>query len=227
MKFIGLVLGIFAFFLVGAFVGELATHNAQAGGLPGLVAAIWVAWPFFHKAEIQRLNFLHPPAKVYNGTSPEVFEHLHDELRQAVYRLGDRWHIIVADTQANKLVADLQYFDEEFRIQPAGNSISTKTERVRRLIRLQAQFKDTDGQKTEVQFDFEPRAEGTSGEEVCDELINTVMENFESRVGKGTPVSAGISCKLPGPPWWLIALTGYMVFCFAGDVIKNIFGAGQ
>jgi len=221
MGLVGLIAGAIAFLFVEV-VCHNATGNAHSGDMPGLVAAIWAAWPFFHKGAVQRLNFLHPPAKAYDKSSADVFEQLHEMLRETVYRFGDRWHVITADTQAKRLVADLQYTDEEFNIVAAATG-KHSTERMRRLLRMSVSFKEDSG-KAVVQFDFEPRGEGSDGDYACDPLIDEVEKAFEDRVGKGTTVSEGFPVKLPAPPWWLVGATGYALVCFAGDVLKSMSG---
>jgi hypothetical protein len=219
MKVLGLILGFVAFLFVEVVCGEFATHNAHTGDFPGLVAWIWVAWPFFHAGDIRRFNFLHPAAKEYDKKCADVFAQLHQMLRETVYRFGDRWHVITADTEANRLVADLQYVDEEFSI---NSGFKPAAEKVKRFLRMTVLFKDAVGGKTVAQFEFEPRGEGMSGDYACDEVIKEVLKGFEGAIGKGTPLAGELPIKLPAPPWWLLGLTGWMVLSFAGDVLKNM-----
>jgi hypothetical protein len=148
-------------------------------------------------------------------------------LRTTVYRIGDSWKIVSANTQTNHLIADLQYYDEEFQINTQSGLTNyghkAGNERVRRFLRLEAQFKDTADGKTIVQFDFDPRIEG-SDDHACDPVIRGVIAGFEKQVGEGTTVAGDYSNKLPGPPWWLVGFTGLTALCFVFDVIKNMFG---
>jgi len=193
MDAIGFCAGAVVMVVVGKIVGPVL----------GFVAAVWAAWPFFHLQNVSRLNFLKPPSKAYEGSCPEVFEQLHQMLREKVYRFGDRWRIITADTQNNKLIADLQYTDDEFDINLQKRLDDNK---VRRFVRLQTLFVDRPDGKTEVKMEFDPKAEGDD-ESTCDEVIKAVTKEFEERVGHGEVVSQGQSKELPPPPKWLIGVT--------------------
>jgi hypothetical protein len=199
MEAIGFFIAVGVFLVVGKIIGPLL----------GFVAGVWAAWPFFHASDVKKLNFLNPPVKAYEGSCPEVFEQLHQMLRENVYEFGDRWRIITADTQTNRLIADLNYVHEE----PG----ETRVEKMRRFIRLVVQFSDQADGKTAVQFKFEPKAEGD--ENGCNDLIEKVTKDFETLAGKGELVSEALPQKLPPPPGWLIVATGasvLMAMCGVG-----------
>ena len=221
MPIIGMILGIFSLCLRRPFIGRQVTHNDVAGILPGIVAAIWTAWPFFVFGKQDQLDLMHPAPRNYEGTVQDNFERLHQMLTEATYFFGDRWQIISANTQTNRLIANLTYRQEEAQL---GAGMSTRREFVRRFIRLDATFKDAGDGRTIVRFDFEQRAEGFSAH-ICDPIILNVIDVFEARAGAGTTEAAGSYPRLlPPPPWWLLAVTSVALLGFTWDVIKNTCG---
>ena len=220
MPFIGIFMGFIVYAYFGAFIGRQVTHNDVAGIFPGIVAAIWVAWPFFRLSMINHRDLMHPKPRIYPGTPQDNFERLHKLLNEAVYFYGDRWHIISANTQSNRLVANLTYREEE--AQWAGGNLNQHVW-VRRFVKLEAYFKDSGDGGTIVQFDFEQRSEGMSGH-VCDPIVMNVMEAFDESAGVGSSIGGFDEPILPAPPWWLLGLTSLSLLCFTWDVIRNTFG---
>ena len=86
MAAVGIGLGVFIFLLVSAFTGQCITRPDQgAGCFPGLIAGIWVAWPFFHHAGVSRYNFLHPVPKEYKVSLKQAFAQIRDILSDVTY----------------------------------------------------------------------------------------------------------------------------------------------
>jgi hypothetical protein len=220
MPILGLIIGFFAYVYVGAFIGRQATHNDVAGIFPGIVAALWVAWPLFHLGAIGNRNLMHPKPRIYPGTPQDNFERLHKLLLETVYFYGDRWNIISASTQTNRIVANLTYREEEARVGPN----MTQREWVRRFVKVEAYFKDSGDARTIVQFDFEQRAEGLSPH-VCDPIIQDIIEAFEASAGVSVSTTGGLDDPmLPAPPWWLLGVTSLSLLCFTWDVVRNTLG---
>src|SRR5271170_760434 len=186
MHIFGLLAALLAFFFVGSFTGEVATHNAQAGFFPAVVAALWAGWPFFHKGKIARHNFLHPAPRKYKATSQRIFVQIREILNESTYNLGDRWNVITADTDRNRIVADLRFVEQRSSLEPGPGrpfSIHARTEKLMRFIRLEAQMQDViDG--AIVQLDFDVRAEGGITA-ACDDHISHLTSSIEVALGPG------------------------------------------
>src|ERR1700733_8587616 len=132
----GILAAVLAFFLVGSFTGEVAMRNAQAGFFPAVVAALWAAWPFFHKGMVARHNFLHPVPRKYKTTSQQAFVHMREILNEAVYNLGDRWHVVDPNTDKNRIIADLRFVEEQSSIEAGSGGPLSLHRRIQKLMRF-------------------------------------------------------------------------------------------
>jgi len=219
----GIGLGFFAFCLVGWFVGDVVFHNAGAGFFPGLVAALWAAWPLFAIHTSQRADFLHPLPKRYPVNNQVAFTKAIEFLREFSYSFGDRWHIVTADVASNRIVADLRFFDEESHPEAAGRGISTRTVRVQRRIRLEAQFDASYSAETIVKLNFYTQIEGFNFR-ACDAIITEVKDSLDMLLCGGIEVGASRPFKLSAPPVWLLGVTALMLLFLLGDTQKALSG---
>jgi len=131
-------------------------------------------------------------------------------LNETTYHFGDRWHVINADTETNRIVAELRFFEEEEKFWDAGHPFS-RPEQVRRTLRLEAMLLDIH-QGAVLQLDFSSRIEGLN-QSACDLLVNNLVESIDAVLGGGTPITKALAYRLPAPPWWLYVLT---VACLIG-----------
>lgn len=225
MAGLGIGLGIFVFLLVGAITGEcITTDDKGAGVLPGLVAAVWVAWPFFHHAGVSRYNFLHPVPREYKHPLKQAFAQIRDILADVTYNFGDKWHISTADAMQRRILATLRFTEEESRGFDGTNlgNIRHRTERVQRLLEMEIQFKDTGTETTIIQFDFHPRVEGVQWF-ACDHIVNGLMNRVEASLGPGADRGQAADTKLPAPPWWLIGLGALGVLNLGSSIMTAVF----
>ena len=225
MAGLGIGLGIFVFLLVGAITGEcITTDDKGAGVFPGLVAAVWVAWPFFHNAGVSRYNFLHPVPKEYKQPLKQAFAQIRDILADTSYNFGDKWNIATADAMQKRILASLRFTEEESRGFEGTNlsNIHHRSERVQRLLEMEVQFKDTGNDTTIIQFDFHPRIEGVQWY-ACDHIVNGLINRVEASFGPGTDRGQPADTKLPAPPWWLIGLGGLAVLNLGSSIMTAVF----
>lgn len=224
MLALGIGLGILAFFIVGSTVGEIATHNPQAGGFPGLVAALWAAWPFFHKGRVQRYNFLHPVPRRYNVAVKQAFSKVRTVLDEKTYNFGDQWKVPTADTQGRRIHAVLRFTEEETHMEPGGRpgEVHMRKQRVQRLLELDVQMKEEPNDSTVIQFDFYPKVEGMQFA-ACDGIVSGILNDVEATLGAGTDAGNPMATSLPAPPWWLLGVTALALLMLAGDVISAVF----
>ncbi len=226
MIVIAIVAGLAAFGVVGSIVGVLVTgsnNHGSAGVFPGIVAAIWAAWPFVLKGGVQRYNFLHPAPKRYQVPLKQAFKKVRDILGEKVYNFGDGWKVATADTQTKIIRATLKWSDEETHHQPVyGGTVNSRTVRVQRLIVLDVQMKEEPNDSTIIQFDFHPKAEGMTFI-ACDPIITELLRDVELVLGAGTEAGNQLSMSLPAPPWWLLGLTALALFWLLGDVMSAVF----
>ncbi len=222
---VGIGLGIFVFFLVAAFTDEMVFHTKGVGVLPGIVAGIWAAWPFFHHGRVSRYNFLHPVPKEYKQSLKQAFAHIRDIIADVTYNFGDKWHISTADPNQRRILASLRFTDEESHIEGTSlQNIHSRKERVQRLLEMEIQFKDTGNDTTIIQFDFHPRVEGVRWY-ACDHIVNGLMGRVEASFGVGIDRGQPADTKLSAPPWWLVGITALAVLSLMGDVSKRVSGA--
>jgi hypothetical protein len=208
MAGVGIGLGILAFLLVGGF------H--------GLIAGIWVAWPFFHHAGVSRYNFLHPVPKEYSVPLKQAFAQIRDILSDISYNFGDRWHINTADPIQRRITASLRFTEEESHLEGSSlSNIHKRTERVQRFLELEVQFKDTGQDTTIIQFDFHPRVEGPKWY-ACDYIVEGIGNRVQSTLGAGTDRGKPADTTLPAPPWWMIGLGAFAVLSLASSIITAV-----
>lgn len=223
MIVIAIFAGLAAFGVVGAITGQLVTHNNNAGVFPGVVAAIWAAWPFVLQGKVQRYNFLHPVPKRYKLPLKQAFKKVRDVLGEKVYNFGDGWKVATADTQTKIIRATLKWTDEETKYEPGhGGLVNTRTVRVQRLLELDVQMKEEPNDSTIIQFDFHPRVEGMTFT-ACDPIVTGLLSDMELALGGGTEAGNPLATNLPAPPWWLLGLTALALFWLLGDVMSAVF----
>ena len=164
MMFIGIMLGVFAFCIEWSVTGKCVVHKDAAGFLPGVVAGIWAAWPFFHHHRVSRYNFLHPVPRRYKVPVKQAFAKIRQIISEKTYNFGDKWHVSIADTVQRRIAATLRFTEEESHLEAASmRNIHVRKERVQRLLVLDVQIKEEPNDITVVQFDFEPKVEGALG----------------------------------------------------------------
>ena len=224
MAGLGIGLGIFVFLLVSAFTSEYITKpDNTAGCLPGLIAAIWVAWPCFHHAGVSRYNFLHPVPRVYKAPIKQAFAQIRDIISDISYNFGDKWHVSTADVNQRRILASLRFTEEESHIEGTSlQNIHTRKERVQRLLEMEVQFKDNGNDTTTVQFDFHPKVEGVQWY-ACDSIVNGLMNRVETTLGPGTDRGQAADTKLGAPPWWLVGLGALGVLNLGSSIMTAVF----
>lgn len=223
MAGVGIGLGIFIFLLVSAFTAELTKPDNTAGCLPGLVAAIWVAWPFFHNAGVSRFNFLHPVPRAYKTPIKQAFSQIRDIVSDITYNFGDKWNVSTADVNQHYIKALLRFTDEETHIEGTSlQNIHARTERKQRLLEMEVKFQDNGNDTTTIQFDFQPRVEGTQFY-ACDHIINGLMNRVDATLGPGTDQGQAVDTKLSAPPWWLIGLGALALLNLGSSIMKAVF----
>lgn len=222
MAALGIILGIFVGMTVAASIDVNILHAQGPGIFPGIVAGVWVAWPFFHHAGADRYNVLHPVPKEYSLPVPHAFSKVRDLLADISYNFGDKWHIVTADTQTKRIVANLRFSDEVTKMEgDARGQLHTRTERVQRYLELQVQMKETPKDGTIIRLDFQPTIEGTEIA-ACDKVIFSVRNGIESAIGPGIDRGTPADKRLPAPPWWLISLTALALMSYWGSIAKHI-----
>jgi len=218
----GIIFGILAFLIVAAFVGD-GLHNSNAGVFPGLVAATWAGWPFFHHHFVGRSNFLHPEARGYSVDLPTAFSTIREILRETVYDFGDRWHVVTADPASGRIVADLCYVDEQQRFDQSGKfDFRSRTDRFRRRIRLQVHIEPQGSHASVVQLEFSTQIEGAN-RSACDPIITDLSDCVRERLGPSDPVGFHSSTGLPTPPWWLIITSACSILVLFKDACEVVF----
>ncbi|MBX9686256.1 MAG: hypothetical protein K2X27_06110 [Candidatus Obscuribacterales bacterium] len=224
MAGVGIGLGIFVFLLVSAFTSEFITKpDNTAGCLPGLIAAVWVAWPFFHHAGVSRYNFLHPVPREYKHPLKQVFAQVRDILADASYNFGDKWHVSTADAMQRRILASLRFTEEESHLEGSSlQNMHMRKERVQRFLELEVQFKDNGNDTTVVQFDFHPSVEGANWS-ACDHIVRGLVGRVEAGLGPGVDRGRPADTTPPAPPWWLIGIGVLAVLNLGSSVMKAVF----
>lgn len=227
MAVAGIGLGIFVFFLVGAITDEVIFNTKGNGVFTGLVAGIWAAWPFFHHSSVDRYNFLHPVPREYKLPVPQAFAKIRDLLAELSYNFGDKWHVVTADQQRKRILANLRFTDRETKFDmDARGGIHAREERRQRFLELEVQMKDTARDTTIIQLDFHPKVEGASFH-ACDSIISTFCNAVEASMGPGTDAGSSADKKLPAPPWWLVATTVVATLLVLAQTCKRISSVGD
>lgn len=222
MAALGIILGIFVAMTVAATIDLNILHTQGAGIFPGIIAGVWTAWPFFHHAGADRYNVLHPVPKEYSLPVPHAFSKVRDLLADISYNFGDTWHIVTADTQTKRIVANLRFSDEVTKTEgDARGQLHTRTEREQRHLELEVQMKETAKDGSIIQLDFKPTIEGTNIA-ACDKVILSVCNGIEAAIGPGVDRGSPADKRLPPPPWWLISFTFLAVMVFWGSVSRHL-----
>ena len=220
--------GVFAFLVVGAVVGELVVHHAQAQSawLSGLVAAAWCVWPALKAHQVERYNTLRPVPMKYKVPWKNAYAKVREILDRAVYKMGSRWQVTTSDTVAKHIHAVLQFTDEEGKWEaPSGrlDGINYRTERVKRLVELDIQFQEQDDQ-TIVQLDFRTQAEGNNPIYACDFVVQDVKNAIDRELGPGAAAGNPAEFVMTAPPWWLLGFTALGLMTLWSDVMATVFG---
>jgi hypothetical protein len=219
MKTNGMIVGILTFLFVRAIVNQAVTPIIEAGDFPGLVAAIWAAWPFFYRDTVERFNLLHPVSKQYSVTSERAFRTICGILNDKRYGYGDKWQIINATEEIGQIIEELQFVEErsKFNFNPLG-----KKEPLKRYIKLEVQIRDAPRQGTAiVRCDFGIKADGSSSS--CDSIVKDLIKAIEAELGSGVWVGQPKSAELPLPSRWLLGVTMIMLFFLLNDVIHAVY----
>lgn len=223
---VAIIGGIVAFLVVGAIVSQTVVHSstAEAGWFSGLVAAAWCVWPALKGHQVERYNMLRPVPKKYQLPWKNAFGKVREILDRANYKMGSKWHVSTADTQSKHIHATLQFMDEEGKFEGTKvENIRYTTERVKRLVELDIQFKEMDD-ATIIQLDFSTQAEGNNPIYACDFVVDDIKNAIEREVGPGTAVGNPAEFVLGAPPWWLLGATGFGLMILWGGVMKAVFG---
>lgn len=224
MMFLGLVVGFLAFSLVGTLVYHAIPSNAGACWMPAVIGFVWGAWPFFHKANVKAQNLLHPASMRFSINMQSAFSKVRELLSVLSYKYGDKWNVVLADTNTGRIVAELRWSDEEMRMEIDGRGQShSRNIRVQRYLKVEMQLKPIESTDTVLSMDFESRIEGFN-KMACDEIINGLMQEITSSLGPGQVVGQSLSEKIPAPPWWLISLTALSLIMLFFDVNKAVWG---
>lgn len=225
MIFVGVIAGFLAFCFVGTLVYHAIPSNSGACWLPATVGFAWGAWPFFHKASIRSHNLLHPAPKQFSVNMQVAFSKIRELLSVLSYKYGDKWNVVLADTSTGRIVSELRFSDEEARMETDSRGHPhSRTVRVQRYLKLEAQLKPAASTDTILSMDFESRIEGFN-KMACDEIINGFVQEVSNVLGPGQIVGESISEKIPAPPWWLIGLTAFSLFLLFFDVQKAVWGS--
>jgi hypothetical protein len=109
-----------------------------------------------------------PAPREYNIPAMIAFAKIRDFLAETTYNHGDKWHVVTADTQSERITANLCFTDAFTCIEarPRGN-IPTHKERLQRFLALNIQIRSTERGTTVIQLDFSPNVEGVNNA-ACD-----------------------------------------------------------
>ncbi|MCW5824202.1 MAG: hypothetical protein KIT34_15465 [Cyanobacteria bacterium TGS_CYA1] len=225
MIVLGIIFGLIAFCAINSLVGEFVISKAGTGVLPGLVAAVWAAYPFFHKARIHSINFLHPGLVKYPVNVQVAFSKIRRILSESSYFYGDKWYVVTADTATNCIVADLRFYEEEIRIETTGyGHCHQRQVRMQRFIRLNLTLNPNGIAESNVQMDFEIKAEGFN-KQSCENIVADLKTKIEEEIGPGQNQEALVSDSIPPASWWLIGATSFALICMFIDINKNLWGS--
>lgn len=225
MIVLGIIFGLIAFCAINSLVGEFVISKAGTGVLPGLVAAVWAAYPFFHKARIENFNFLHPRSVKYPVNVQAAFSKIRRILSESSYFYGDKWYVVTADTATNCIVADLRFYEEEIRMETSGyGHCHQRQVRMQRLIRLNVTFSPVGSAESNLKMDFEIRAEGFN-KRSCENIVADLKAKIEEEIGPGQNHEPLVSDSIPPAPWWLIGATSFTLICMFIDINKNLWGS--
>jgi hypothetical protein len=209
--------------ILGMAAGAVLLYFVESylGFMPAVAVACWLAWPFLHIWRVNRHNSFHPVPKQYFFSSQIIFVRLRQVLNETTYHFSDRWHVISADTEQNRIVAELRFIEKEDRIFDYGDH-GSRPEQLRRTLRFEALMKDVEYGGV-LQMDFDSRIEGLNLR-ACDTIVDALVQRIEASLGGGIPVTAAMSSKLSAPPWWLYVVSGLCLVgaAFGSMVLKGI-----
>jgi len=217
-----------AFVTVCAIVAQTVVHNNTSPGVwwSGIIAAAWCIWPGLKGHQVERYNMLRPVPQTYNIPVNNAFAKVREILDRANYKMGSKWHVGTANTQAKHIHATLQFMDEEGKFEAPGGKVENirrSTERVKRFVELDVQFKEQDDVTT-IQLDFRTQAEGNNQIYACDFVVSDIKNAIEREMGPGSAVGDPAQFVLGAPPWWLLGVTAFGLMMLWGDVMQSVLG---
>lgn len=222
---LGLILGFLACCVTSSFVGDVVIGKSGSGFLPGVVAGIWAAWPFFHKARIRQYNLMHPSPAKYPVNVQIAFSKIRQILAETSYYFGDKWHVMTADTATNRIVAELRFNEEETKMESSGRGhFHSRQVRLQRYIRLDLIMRPEGVSESLIQFDFDLRIEGHS-KTACESIIEGLRGQIDQEIGPGQIIGQQLPESIPAAPWWLIGSTAVALICMFVDINKNLWGS--
>lgn len=224
---VAIVGSVFAFLSVCAIVAQLVVHKNDAPAVfwSGAVAAAWCIWPAIKGHQVERYNVLRPVPRRYKIVWKNAYAKVREILDRAHYKMGSRWNV-TSDPQSRHIRALLTFTDEEGHFDAPGGrveNIQYRTERVKRLVELDVQFKEED-EYTVVQLDFQTQAEGRNPIYACDFVVEDIKSAVERELGPGTDAGSPAQFTLEAPPWWLLAFTGFGLLSLWQEVMATVFG---
>lgn len=112
--------------------------------MPGLVLGVLAVIPIFKAACEERANILHPQPREYRVRAKLAFAKIRDILAEISYYCGDKWPEVTADTQTDRITANLRFTDEFTRFEgDARGQIHTRTERLQRFLAAIYKYKQS------------------------------------------------------------------------------------
>jgi hypothetical protein len=222
---LGTLFGFLAVSLVHNTIGNYIAHSDSATAL-NLLAALWVAWPFYSRAWSARKALLHPPVRRYKLPHKQAFAKVRQILSNTTYNFGDKWYVSSADTMRKRITACLRFTDEEQRIDLSSHHTSLRKDRKQRLLELEVQMEEEPDDSTIIQFDFRATVEGVSWH-ACDRIIYAFLDDVQTQLGAAEIVNQQKVPARVAPPWWLIAITVLCLLNLTGAVGNHISNSWQ
>jgi len=224
---LGTILGFVIASLIHAVLAHYLHINTDSATYVGIVAGVWVAWPFYAKSMAARAAFLHPPVRRYNLPVKHAFAKVRQLLSDITFNFGDKWYVSSADTLQRRITACLRFTDEEQRIDlSSSHHTSMRKERKQRLLELEVQLEEEPDDNTLIQFDFRATVEGVSWH-ACDRIIYAFLNDVQTQLGAGEVVDQPKASASLAPPWWLIAVTVICLLNLTGAVGNHISNSWQ
>jgi hypothetical protein len=182
MAGIAIITGIFVSLLSGTLINHLI-QDPGAAFFAGAALGICAAYPIFKLACQQRANFLHPARREYNVPVKIAFAKIRDFLAEISYNYGDKWHVVTADTQTGRIIANLRFTDEHTNMEfDARGNVHARKERLQRFLILDIHLRATAYGTTIVQLDFSPKVEGMNYT-ACDSTVLSVLTAVSHMLG--------------------------------------------
>lgn len=167
-------------------IGQVIVNVPGAGILATLFVAGCAAVLVFRHVQGGRQRFLHPAPTQYPVQAKAAFTRIRSLLNEASYNIGDTWHVVTADTQTGRIVANLRFYDERTLIEgDISGHVRVRRERQLRFIALEVQIKQCGPGLTAVQLDFAPKVEDANIF-ACDRVIAQVCQSVDEALGAGT-----------------------------------------